>query len=177
VPNTISLIAKTLGLAFTVLLGILGPAAPPPVRAPGPHGSSSPRRVATRWVDAVDEGNARAACELQTVAEVAGKDCELLPVTGVVYYCPETEIGPLPKRRHLTPVQQVKRVVARGGHGRAVIVSEVQPDEFRGVLGLARRSGRWQVASFEYHGHLLRPAGLIFEGGSSIPNRISPACQ
>lgn len=129
-------------------------------------------RTAVSWSYYAARGNAQKACLLQTEQSVNGVACDQLPGYGKVFYCPAARADE--PRRGLTPAEQIIKVKVSGETGRVVLRSANRKSGFRATAGFAKLDGRWRISYFQWPGHRLSPAGLIFTEGKEARETLWP---
>jgi hypothetical protein len=130
------------------------------------------RGVAARWIGFAWRGNAPKACLLQTEESVNGLRCDQLHGYGKVFYCPSFE--PPKSQQPRTIGEQIVKVTVEGGRGRVIVRSANKKSAFRATLIFRRLDGRWRIGYFQWPGHRLNPAGLIFEDGKEAREELWP---
>jgi hypothetical protein len=138
----------------------------------GAAGAASPARtpqrvVSEQWVRDIGNRNQRAACELQTVPEVTGRPCDVLPINESVN-CPAIFEGAKPPYRNSelrTVTEQVGKFIGEGStRGFIRINAQAKAKKAWGALGLEQAaSGAWLVTYLRYAGETFAPAGTSFQ--------------
>jgi hypothetical protein len=155
-------------LILNVVCALLGPAAIGAVQ-PISHqaGPVTPQRaVSEEWVGFLNRGNQRAACELQTVADVNGQPCTTLS-TGQLLHCPLVPVGPKKKSRRESELrrvfEQVGSITEEGAdRAFAVLNSQRKTSRWRGALGLEQLRGTWRVSYLRQGEDTYVPAGAVW---------------
>jgi hypothetical protein len=146
-----------------------------PVVPPTPQ-----RQVATEWVRDVDKGNQRAACELQTTAEVGGRPCGALPER-VILHCPRATGGSKPSRPRSIelrmPAQQLGAVTEESADQAFVaLYAERLTSKARGAVGLELVGGSWRISYIRQGNQIYAPAGLVWQTKTWRTLWVAPSC-
>lgn len=125
------------------------------------------RAVGEQWVRDIGSRDQRGACELQTVKEVGGQPCGVLPSSESVN-CPAVFEGAKPPYRKSeirTVAEQVGAFTEEtAGRGFFKIYAQVKAKKLWGTLGVEQvPSGAWFVTYLRFAGETFAPAGISFQ--------------
>jgi hypothetical protein len=164
--------------ALLIAIVLLGAAAASGAKISRPSPVSTLPGATEAWVKAINQGNRRAACELQVVAQVGTLSCAELP-TQYVLRCPKnTSVRPRTPDE-IRPLSEQVRAITEEGPTRAYVQLAAQKKGSRahGALGLELIGGSWKVTYVRQGAETFAPAGAVWMTGSWRKLWYPPTCE
>ena len=134
--------------------------------------------AAEAWVKAIDQGNRRAACELQMVAQVGTLSCAELPPQYVLRCPKNTSVHPRTSDE-IRPLGEQVGAITEEGPMRAYVqlVAQKKGSRARGALGLELIGGSWKVTYVRQGAETFASAGEVWMTGSWRKLWYPPTCN